>query len=332
MTRPIPLVASTDDDPAPERNPSEFSAPQAGPPPVPPEPKAATIADFFGLEAEHATDEQIQDLAIQILATEIAKNPLSAKFNVLVLFDENSILRKTSNRIYSALSAIDTGKPILLILNTPGGDVAAAYLISKLCREHTAASFEVAVPRRAKSAGTLICCGADKIHMGSLSELGPIDPQFGAVPALALKHSVEHIAELVGIYPGASQMFSDYLSKSLRVEALGYFERVAKSAAQYAERLLDSKAVKSAERSSAQIAKHLVYAYKDHGFVIDAREAKAIFGESAVDSNTDEYKFANAIYEVLDFMAWICDKRFSREFSYVGGTKQGCCWVFAKKS
>lgn len=330
MTRPIPLTASIGEETPPHDSPSQGALPEESPSP-PPEPKAPTIADFFGLEGDRATDEQIQDLACQVLAAEIAKNPLSAKFNVLLLFDEGSIHRTTSNRIYSALSSIDSTKPILLILNTPGGDVASAYLISKLCREHTTATFEVAVPRRAKSAGTLICCGADKIHMGSLSELGPIDPQFGAVPALALKHSVEHIAELVGIYPGASQMFSDYLSKSLRVEALGYFERVAESAAQYAERLLDSGALKAPERSSSQIAKHLVYAYKDHGFVIDSREARTIFGDGSVETNTDEYRFANSLYEVLDFMAWVCNRRFSREFSYVGGPKQGC-WVFAKKA
>lgn len=330
MTRPVPVTASTGEAIRPQDAPNQGTS-QEELPSQTPEIKTPTIADFFGLESDRATDEQIQEIASQVLAAEIAKNPLSAKFNVLLLFDEGSIHRGTSNRIYSALSAVDSTKPILLILNTPGGDVASAYLISKLCREHTTATFEVAVPRRAKSAGTLICCGADRIHMGSLSELGPIDPQFGAVPALALKHSVEHIAELVGIYPAASQMFSDYLSKSLRVEALGYFERVAESAAQYAERLLDSGTLKSSERSSSEIAKHLVYAYKDHGFVIDAREAKAIFGEGSVESNTDEYRFANGLYEALDFMAWVCNKRFSREFSYVGGPQQGC-WVFANKT
>jgi len=47
--------------------------------------------------------------------------------------------------------------------------------------------------------------------MGSLSELGPIDPQINELPALGLKNSVDHIAELVRKYPASSEMFAKYL-------------------------------------------------------------------------------------------------------------------------
>jgi hypothetical protein len=209
-------------------------------------------------------------------------------------------------------------------LNFTGGDVAAAYLIAKLCREHTAITSEVAVPRRAKSAATLICCGADKIHMGGLSELGPIDPQFGATPALALKHSVEHIAELAGQYPGASGMFSDYLAKSLRVDALGYFERVAESAVQYAIRLLQARTNAPKDKDNDAIAQRLVYFYKDHGFVIDSREAAEIVGKEIIVTDSAEYRLSNALFGTLDVAAWVCARRLSREFSYIGGQEQGC--------
>ncbi len=56
----------------------------------------------------------------------------------------------------------------------------------------------VSVPRRAKSAATLISLG-DEIHMGELSELGPIDPQVGKprLPVLSLRSSaLECIATL----------------------------------------------------------------------------------------------------------------------------------------
>ena len=285
--------------------------------------KPNPIAELFALEPDKATDEQIQDIVGQAVSEEVAKTEFGTNFNILILFDEN-LSRSTANRIYNALSAVHRSKPILLVLNTPGGDIAAAYLIAKLCREHTSTAFEVAVPRRAKSAGTLICCGADKVHMGSLSELGPIDPQFGAIPALALKHSVEHIAELVGTYPAASQMFSDYLERSLRIEALGYFERVAESAAQYASRLLNSRRQPPTDKESDVTAKHLVYAYKDHGFVIDAREALTIFGDNIVVQNTGAYNLANGLHDLFELIKWICDRRFDRDFSYVGGPKQGC--------
>jgi len=254
----------------------------------------------------------------------VSKSGLHKTHTVLVLHDDHTLARYAADRIYEAVVGVDTSRPLLLILNSTGGDVAAAYLIAKLCREHTAASFEVAVPRRAKSAATLICCGADRIHMGSLSELGPIDPQFGGLPALALKHSVEHMAQLVNQYPAASAMFSDYLSKSLRVEALGYFERVAESAVQYAVRLLGARKVSPASRNDEATARHLVYSYKDHGFVIDSREACDIFGSEIVATNTKEYTLASTVFSALDLAAWVCGRHYALEFSYVGGLKQGC--------
>lgn len=277
---------------------------------------------LFGLD-DKASDQDIQKIINEHIAHLISQNQLSETYNTLLLFDDDSILRATSDKIYRSLFEFDSEKPTLLLLNTPGGDVAAAYLISKLCREHTKKNFEVAVPRRAKSAGTLICCGADKIHMGSLSELGPIDPQLGNIPALAFKNSVEHIAKLVEQYPASSHMFSDYLAKALSVESIGYFERVAESAKQYAERLLDARLIQQVDKPNIGTAHHLVYEYKDHGFVIDSREAKKIFGETIIECNTEQYKFANSIYEELNFIGIICKYKFSKNFTYVGNSKTG---------
>jgi ClpP class serine protease len=65
----------------------------------------------------------------------------------------------------------------LLIVNSPGGRVEPAYLISKSLKSIAHKHFSVAIPRRAKSAATLLALGADQIHMGMISQLGPIDPQ-----------------------------------------------------------------------------------------------------------------------------------------------------------
>jgi Serine dehydrogenase proteinase len=326
MMRPTPVTAVNDAEQAPPEQPPHAEPEGGGPQPPPATEKPATpppLTELFNLDPALATDEQIQDCVNRQVAIDVEKSGLTTQ-TIVVLHDDHSMSRFAADRIYDALTKSDRAKPILLILNSTGGDVAAAYLIAKLCREHTIFTFEVAVPRRAKSAATLICCGADKIHMGSLSELGPIDPQFGAIPALALKHSVEHIAELAGRYPGASGMFSDYLAKSLRIEALGYFERVAESAAQYAVRLLQARTNAPKDRDNDAIAQRLVYSYKDHGFVIDSREAAEIFGQAIIVSDSKEYRLANALFGTLDLAAWFCARRFAREFSYIGGQGQGC--------
>lgn len=64
---------------------------------------------------------------------------------------------------------------ISLYLYTVGGTTSAAWtlvnLIKQFCKE-----FEIIVPRKAHSAGTLMCLGADTILMTKQATLGPIDP------------------------------------------------------------------------------------------------------------------------------------------------------------
>jgi membrane-bound ClpP family serine protease len=63
------------------------------------------------------------------------------------------------------------------MVHTLGGSGETAEKIVEMCRRHCDGEFRVIVPNMAKSAGTLVALGADKIVMGYCSELGPIDPQ-----------------------------------------------------------------------------------------------------------------------------------------------------------
>ena len=65
-----------------------------------------------------------------------------------------------------------------LLLHTGGGDIdAAEKLISMLRNRVGSAELRIVVPDYAKSAGTLMVLGADRVVMSDTSELGPIDPQ-----------------------------------------------------------------------------------------------------------------------------------------------------------
>ncbi len=163
--------------------------------------------------------------------------------------------------------------------------------------------------------------------MGSLSELGPIDPQIDNLPALGLKSAVEHIADLIQRYPSSSEMFARYLNYSLKPVNLGYYERVAESASQYAEKLLKTHS-DNLKSSPAKIAKDLVYSYKDHGFVIDKTEALEIFGKKIVKHNTSEYELGNALYEELSFISRIADA-FDQYYYLIGSCDSDP--VFRKK-
>jgi hypothetical protein len=204
------------------------------------------------------------------------------------------------NKIYSAVTddSHDRRRALYLLLHSGGGKVEPAYLISKCCRK-SAPRFVAAVPRFAKSAATLIALGADEIHMGIISELGPIDPQIGDYPALGLGSAVEHIAKLCTKHPQAVEMLAKYLASSLNLHHLGYFERVSESAAQYAERLLVDRHLPEGQTPKT-VADHFVYGYKDHGFVIDREEATTILGDEIVKSDSPEYKLGNSIHQYLE--------------------------------
>ena len=64
---------------------------------------------------------------------------------------------------------------ITLYLYTRGGDTLASWGIANLIRQFCA-NFEVIVPFKCHSGGTLICLGADNIIMTKQATLGPIDP------------------------------------------------------------------------------------------------------------------------------------------------------------
>ncbi len=261
------------------------------------------VDQFFDCYAKESPSDIDKKVFVGKLASflkqEIAQVVNSDKYNILVLYDNIRMVKTDSDRIYAAINAFgDRTKPILLVIVSGGGEPASAYLIGKLCQEFCNGNFVVSVPRYAKSAATLLSCAANEIHMGSLSELGPIDPQIDDMPTLGLKNSIEHIAELVSNNPGSGEMFARYLQRTVPPIQIGYYERVAESLMQYAEKLLHKQKDKL-PFTPKEVSVKLVYGYKDHGFVIDKEEAMQIFGDKIIKSGTPEYQIGNIIYGIL---------------------------------
>lgn len=83
----------------------------------------------------------------------------------------------------NAIKGLDASKGLDLILHTPGGNPTATEGIVKYLHNKFGNNIRVIVPQLAMSAGTMLACAAPKIIMGKHSCLGPIDPQYGGVPA-----------------------------------------------------------------------------------------------------------------------------------------------------
>lgn len=83
----------------------------------------------------------------------------------------------------NAINGLDTNKGVDIILHTPGGNPTATEGIVKYLHSKFNNDIRVIVPQMAMSAGTMFACSSKMILMGLHSCLGPIDPQFGGIPA-----------------------------------------------------------------------------------------------------------------------------------------------------
>jgi hypothetical protein len=77
------------------------------------------------------------------------------------------------------LDKIGKVEKISLFLYTRGGDTMAAYSLVNLIRQFCS-EFEIIIPSKARSSGTIISLGADKIMMTKQATLGPIDPSLNS--------------------------------------------------------------------------------------------------------------------------------------------------------
>lgn len=275
--------------------------------------------DVIKLVQGYGNDEdKIREQVYLHIEELITSSGLDQKHNVVFLYDDHRPIGSVhSDQIYRCLSEFENEKDVLLIVHSRGGSIEPAYLISKTCQRLCRASFKVAIPRRAKSAATLISLGADEIHMGLMSELGPIDPQINNVPAVAISNALKKIAELSSAYPSSSDMFSKFLTDNLSLSTLGYFERINESATQYATRLLSNKEFKKPDAVDS-LADHFTNHYKDHSFVIDVDESRELLGSDVVREDTREYQLANSIYQFLDFFEFVIGIILEKQASIVG--------------
>lgn len=98
-------------------------------------------------------------------------------FSCSTLHPSGMIGDDDADMITEVLSAQNGSRPVSLILSSPGGYALGAERIVHACREASKGDFDVIVPGQAKSAATIVCLGAKRIHMTPTAELGPIDPQ-----------------------------------------------------------------------------------------------------------------------------------------------------------
>ena len=117
------------------------------------------------------------------------------------------------NGFMATIHKMDRAKGLDLVLHTPGGDMAATESLVDYLRSMFGSNVRAIVPQIAMSGGTMIALACREIIMGKHSNLGPIDPQLGGVPAHAIKEEFDKALKEVASSPQTAPIWQVVVSK-----------------------------------------------------------------------------------------------------------------------
>ncbi|ETR66819.1 MAG: periplasmic serine protease (ClpP class) [Candidatus Magnetoglobus multicellularis str. Araruama] len=114
------------------------------------------------------------------------------------------------NGFMNAIHGLNRSKGLDIILHTPGGEVAATESIVDYIRQMFGTDVRAIVPQLSMSAGTMIACSCKSIVLGTHSNLGPVDPQFGGIPAQGVveefRRAIEEIKKTLAAFLSGKQL------------------------------------------------------------------------------------------------------------------------------
>ncbi len=223
---------------------------------------------------------------------------------------ETQIAQDVIDLFIDQLDEIGVVKKISLFLYTRGGDTAAAWNIVNLLKMYCD-EFEVIIPHKAHSAGTIISLGADCIVMTKQATLGPIDPSLTTplnpkidfngnsipfpVSVEAVKGYIEFAKEHIGNNEDAIAQILLTLSQNVHPLVLGQVYRTRSQIKMLAEKLLKNQ-IKDAEVLD-NIISFLCSDSGSHDYTINRREANNDLGLNVKKPSDGEYSLIKKIYD-----------------------------------
>lgn len=227
-------------------------------------------------------------------------------------FSEN-IQAKDEIIIYKLLhDKKETKESLIIFLDTGGGNVYSAVKIMDTLRTKYK-DITIAIAQEAKSSGTMMCCGADKLIMSSISELGPLDKpmmhpdkETARISALDIVKSIDDMLDAAkdrektlaqefntdfGIPIQKSlALASDSISKLISpmlvredVKIYNQAKRLLTIAQKYGTEFLNGHMLKYIDKEKLRgkitdmVIRRLVWLYPDHGFAIRRDELREWF-------------------------------------------------------
>lgn len=132
---------------------------------------------------------------------------LDANVQLLSINDDDK------NGFMTTINKLDRSKGLDLVLHTPGGDLAAAESLVDYLKSMFKTDIRAIIPQMAMSCGTMIACACKTILMGRESSLGPIDPQFGGVPASGIIEEFQRAEKEVTDNPALISIWQPIIAK-----------------------------------------------------------------------------------------------------------------------
>lgn len=226
-----------------------------------------------------------------------------------LLSSNERIAAATVDRVFDDLQEIakidiDENR-LAVIVDSPGGDIDAAYNLARLFRRYGKGRLTFIVPRRAKSAATLLVCGGDSIMMTPVAELGPLDPQITEFNPLERRLEnlsplyIESTLELIrSEYEFGSVELAEGLLRRLQFPiTLGGFIKSLEHGRQYAQKLLSSRMLKDNLKVAEEISRKLVEGYSAHSFCINIDEVREL-GLTLEDMSSDQLEIVWKIHKM----------------------------------
>jgi hypothetical protein len=248
-----------------------------------------------------ANSNMAVDHPLQEAVRELERRRKSRIF-VMIQGGPDHLCVPTMSMIREARAEFGKANTLEILIHSSGGHADVAYAAMNFFRAHCK-MLNVIVPRRAKSAATLMCLAADFIFAGEFAEFGPLDVQIsdpyerGAAPFSPLDEFKsmeflrEYATELLDYFAlllieRSGMSVKDALHESIpaltglmaplygRIDPskVGGYRRALAIGEEYAKRLLRRRGIKNAD----EIVEKLVWGYPSHDFVIDVTELRQL--------------------------------------------------------
>jgi Serine dehydrogenase proteinase len=259
------------------------SAPQHAEPGQPPASQASPIPDSIrkSLNLNEEKDELLVNLATAEQAVLVCAVAPYTSVRISPVHEVSAVIGLHEEFAFEALidEVSDLGlqhHKLMMLLNSPGGGLHSSFKVARAIR-NSFKSIEIYVPHMAASGGTLIALAADKIVMGIMSQLSPLDPQIyyngRQISALCGRHAYNRMCE---IFEKTTKDEAPYpaqaLTEKLDPFILEDWNCAIETAEDYSTQILQL----SGYSKPAYLAHQLIHHFADHDSDINFETAKKL--------------------------------------------------------